>query len=218
MSDSCEGGPDVQYAPRRTRSFRNILLRHKHPRDSGGSKKKAAPSKQEHDAKENGKSPGKKKLRRRLSLRRSKSLGPADQNALVARRVGAAVNVAQCVVGPEPIQFEEEEESEPQPVLLFGLNVTGMPSDSLDAFRHWVLDLGEETEALKADIDVFGSERTRLISEKTQLESKLHNQAVAYAKRLREVNDEVADLRLQNEHLQSLNTALQNELDAPEDV
>jgi hypothetical protein len=26
MSDSCEGGPDVQYAPRRTRSFRNILL------------------------------------------------------------------------------------------------------------------------------------------------------------------------------------------------
>lgn len=142
------------------------------------------------------------------------------------------------MVGPEPIQFEEEEESEPQPVLLFGLNVTGMPSDSvrlphttvaralspcqpsyrriaafllnnlselrsihhldqrneneaslttssfhttsfftfpcqLDAFRHWVLDLGEETEALKADIDVFGSERTRLDSEKTQLESKV---------------------------------------------
>jgi hypothetical protein len=42
------------------------------------------------------------KLRRRLSLRRSKSLGPADQNALVARRVGAAVNVAQCMSSAPP--------------------------------------------------------------------------------------------------------------------
>eukprot|EP00035_Acanthoeca_spectabilis_P038254 m.51497 g.51497 ORF g.51497 m.51497 type:complete len:225 (-) comp9057_c0_seq1:134-808(-) len=223
--DPSEGGPDPKKrpsAPRRS-SFGKILSRHKHPRD--GKAKTTVTT--ESGTKENTKSPGKKRLRRRLSLRRTKSLGQSDQN--VSEAAAPAEHVNQCEAGPhnnvanltDPPQAETIVVPEPPqqgvdaeveaPVLLFGLNVTGMPAEAMEIFRNWVMDLGEENEALKADNE-------HLNAEKVRLDAQIHQQSVTYAKKLREVKAEVADLKIQNEQLAIANAELREELDCPEDV